>query len=130
MTNYELTGYLDEKRVVWYEDIIHVDVRKTAQFEDLPREMYEVNFNNNGNFTYQYNPDTKTFYIDYQDDKRMEQQEKEHLAMIEWKTPEEQKEILKGKYVSYLQRCPFVILYGEEKKNVAEVVDGLISFVS
>lgn len=105
----EMTGYFDNKRVFFLDKIIHLDIKVMEPIEDYPREKYQVVVNMLSQFLFQYNPEKKAFYLDFEDEDRAEKQNDEHAKLVEGKTQEEQKEILKDKYVKYIKRQEFVI---------------------
>jgi len=106
---FEMTGYSDNKRVFFLDKIIHLDIKLIDQLDELPREKYQVVVNMLSQFLFQYNPEKRAFYIDCEDSERAEQQNEEHAKLCEGKTVEEQKEMLKDKFVSYIKRQEFVI---------------------
>jgi len=127
MAKYELTWYAKNKRVMRFKEIDQIDVRLAKQIDEIKKHAYEVNINMIGNFTFQF--EKGKFYIDFEDEDAMKKQNEAHLALIEKvDDKEKQKEILKGKYVNYISRQEFVLLYGDNR-NVADLVEPLIKSI-
>lgn len=110
MKKYEITGIEETKRVMFFDKLSHLDVRKYVGtgLEAMP---YMVNVNGMANPTYHF-WDWK-FYVMYQDYDKDQEQNEEHVKLTEWKSEEEAKEIIKGLYVEYVKPMEFCIEVGD-----------------
>lgn len=105
MKKYEITGIEESKRIMYFDKISHLDIRKyVGTWLDSMPYMVNINWSNP---TYHF-WDGK-FYVMYQDYDKDEEQNKEHVKMTEWKTEEEAKEIIRWLYVDYVKPMEFVI---------------------
>lgn len=127
MAKYELTWYAPEKRVMRFDKLEVVDVRIAKQIDEIKKHKYEVNFNMIWNFTFQY--EDGKFYIDFEDEERMIKQNEEHLALVEGiEDKQEQKDILKDKYVNYILRHEFVLIFKDV--DIVKEMEKLIKSIS
>lgn len=78
-----MTGYFDNKRVFFLDKIIHLDIKTIDQLDELPREKYQVVVNMLSQFLFQYNPEKRAFYLDFEDTERAEKQNEEHAKLCE-----------------------------------------------
>lgn len=109
MKNYCITGIEETKRVMFFDKLSHLDVRRYVG-TGLDTMPYMVNINW-ANPTYNF-WDGK-FYVMYQDYDKDQEQNEEHIKLTEWKPEEEAKEIIKGLYVEYVKPMEFCIEVGD-----------------
>lgn len=105
MKKYEITGIEEWKRVMFFDKLNHVDVRKYvgSGLEDMP---YMVNINWS-DLTFHFWDDK--FYVMYQDYDKHQEQNEEHVKLTEWLPEEEAQELIRGKYIEYVKPMEFII---------------------
>lgn len=109
MKNYSVTGIEETKRVMFFDKLLHLDVRRYVGtgLDEMPY-MVNINWSNPT-----YNFWDGKFFVMYQDYDKDQAQNEEHIKLTEWKPEDEAKEIIKGLYVEYVRPQEFCIEVGD-----------------
>ena len=109
MKNYCVTGIEETKRVMFFDKLLHLDVRRYVGtgLDEMPY-MVNINWSNPT-----YNFWDGKFFVMYQDYDKDQAQNEEHIKLTEWKPEDEAKEIIKWLYVEYVRPQEFCLECGD-----------------
>lgn len=109
MKNYCVTGIEETKRVMFFDKLSHLDVRRYVGtgLDEMPY-MVNINWSNPT-----YNFWDGKFFVMYQDYDKDQAQNEEHIKLTEGKSEEEAKELIKGLYVEYVKPQEFCLECGD-----------------
>lgn len=123
MAKTQVTRIVPTSHALFFDKIAFLDVRKECDehiewYERLP---YVVNVNMM-QIAFQYDPETRKFYVDHNDEASMDKQLEEHQKM------EADGQDIKDLYVQYLERHEYVLTTTWD--SLASRVDKLIESIS
>jgi hypothetical protein len=124
MRKYEVTTRGESKRVMFFDSIKELDIQKTEQVAELPREEYTVFINMLQKLPFQF--DGENFYLDVEDVERNIEQLDKLAELTEGKDKDESAEIMKEHHIEYVKRQIVYIEVGD-KTDIIGTVKGFIA---